>query len=123
MVRYGNVVSQLGQKKNVPVVNFNQAMTDALRAGIRMDPRMAGSLLPDSIHPSPFGHWIMAAALVRGWKISPIVSRTVIDAARTEVTSQQNTAVSGLTETGNEVRWTQLDDALPLPLELNDSMT
>jgi hypothetical protein len=65
----------------------------------------------------------MAAALVRGWKISPIVSSTVIDAARTEVTSQQNTAVSGLTETGNKVRWTQLDGALPLPLELNDSMT
>jgi lysophospholipase L1-like esterase len=123
MVRYGNVVSQLGQKKNVPVVNFNQAMTDALRAGIRIDARIAGSFLPDRIHPSQFGHWIMAAALVRGWKISPIVSSAVIDATRTEVTSQQNTAVSGLTETGNEVRWTQLDGALPLPLELNDSMT
>jgi lysophospholipase L1-like esterase len=123
MVRYGDFVSQLGKKEDVPVVNFNQAMTDALHAGIRIDPRMAGSLLPDRIHPSPFGHWIMAAALVRGWKISPIVSGTVIDAARTEVTSQQNTAVSGLTETGNEVRWTQLDGALPLPLELNDSMT
>jgi lysophospholipase L1-like esterase len=123
MVRYGDFVSQLGEKEDVPVVNFNQAVTDALRAGIRIDARMAGSLLPDRIHPSPFGHWVMATALVRGWKISPIVSSVMIDAARTSITSQQNTTVSGLTETGDEVRWTQLDDALPLPLELNDSMT
>ena len=65
----------------------------------------------------------MAAALVRGWKISPIVSSVVIDAARTAITSEQNTAANGLSQTGDELRWTQLDGALPLPLELNDSMT
>jgi lysophospholipase L1-like esterase len=122
MVRYGDFVSQQGEKEDVPVVNFNQTVTDALHAGIRIDARMAGSLLPDRIHPSPFGHWIMAAALVSGWKISPIVSSVMIDAARTAITSQQNTAASGLTQTGDELRWTQLDGALPLPLELNDSM-
>ena len=123
MVRYGDFVFQLGQKEDVPVVNFNQAVTDALSAGIRIDSRMAGSLLPDRIHPSPFGHWVMAATLVRGWKISPIVSSVVIDAARAKVASQQNTAVSGLMETGAGLQWTQLDGALPLPLELDDSMT
>jgi len=123
MVRYGDFVSQLGQREDVPVVNFNQAVTDALRAGTKIDTRIAESLLPDRIHPSPFGHWIMAAALVRGWKISPIVSSVVIDAARTAITSQQNTAANGLSQTGDELRWTQLDGALPLPLELNDSMT
>jgi lysophospholipase L1-like esterase len=123
MVRYGDFVSQLGEKEDVPVVNFNQTVTDALRAGTRIDTRIAGSLLPDRIHPSPFGHWVMAAALVRGWKISPIVSSVMIDAARTAITSQQNTAASGLTQTGDELRWSQLDGALPLPLELNDSMT
>jgi lysophospholipase L1-like esterase len=123
MVRYGDFVSQLGEAQDVPVVNFNQAMTDALRAGIKIDSRMAGSLLPDRIHPSPFGHWIMATTLVRGWKISPIVSSVVIDAAGTEVTSRLNATVSGLTETGRDLQWTQLDGALPLPLELNDSMT
>jgi lysophospholipase L1-like esterase len=123
MVRYGDFVSQLGQKKNVPVVNFNHALTDALSSGIKIDPRIAGALLPDRIHPSPFAHWIMAAALVRGWKIDPIVSSVVIDAARDKVASQQDTAVSGLMETGAGLQWTQLDGALPLLLELNDSMT
>jgi lysophospholipase L1-like esterase len=123
MLKYGDFLSRLGAKQDIPVVDFNQPITDALRAGMKIDPRMAGSLLPDRIHPSPAGHWIMAAALVRGWNISPIVSSVALDAARTDVTSQQNTTVSGLNETANGLRWTQLDRALPLPLELNDSMT
>lgn len=123
MVRYGDFVAQLGQELGVPVVDFNAAVDDALKAGMKIDPRMAGSLLPDRIHPAEAGHWIMAAALVRGWNVTPTVSSVDIDAARTQVASQENTAVTGLTETGTEVKWTQLDQALPLPLELNDAMT
>jgi lysophospholipase L1-like esterase len=123
MLRYGDFLAQLGQKLGLPVVDFNQPMTDVLRVGMKIDPLMAGSLLPDRIHPSPAGHWIMAAALVSGWNISPIVSSVVLDAARTEIASQQNTTVSGLKETANGLQWMQLDRALPLPLELNDSMT
>ena len=123
LLRYGNFLSRLGEKQGLPVVDFNQSMTDALRAGMKIDPRMAGSLLPDRIHPSPAGHWIMAAALVRGWNISPIVSSVALDAARTQITSQQNTVVSEMNGTTNGLRWTQLDRALPLPLELSDSMT
>ncbi len=123
LLRYGNFLSQWGAKQGIPVVDFNQPMTDALRAGMKIDPRMAASLLPDRIHPSLAGHWIMAAALARGWNINPIVSSVTLDAARTDITNQQNTTVSGLNETANGLRWTQLDRALPLPLELNDSMT
>lgn len=123
LVRYGNFLSKLGAKRDIPVVDFNQPMTDALRAGMNIDPRMAGSLLPDRIHPSEAGHWIMAAALVRGWNISPIVSSVTLDAARTEIANQQNTTVSGLSATDTGLRWTQLDRALPLPLELNNRMT
>jgi lysophospholipase L1-like esterase len=123
LLRYGTFLSQWGAKQNIPVVDFNQPMTDALRAGMKIDPRMAASLLPDRIHPSLAGHWIMAAALVRGWNISPIVSGVALDAARADITSQENTTVSGLSETSSGLRWMQLDRALPLPLELNDSMT
>jgi lysophospholipase L1-like esterase len=123
LLRYGNFLSQWGTKQDIPVVDFNQPMTDALRAGMKIDPVMAASLLPDRIHPSPAGHWIMAAALVRAWNISPIVCSVALDAARTDVIAQQNTTVSGLNETANGLQWTQLDRALPLPLELNDSMT
>lgn len=123
MVRYGDFVAQLGDRRHVPVVNFNAAVTDALQAGVRIDPRMAGSLLPDRIHPAPAGHWIMAAALVKAWHVSPIVSSVALDAARNSATTQDNTTVSGLSGTADSLSWTQLDRALPLPLELNDSMT
>lgn len=123
MIRYGEFVAQLGKELGVPVVDFNSAVDDALRAGMKIDPRMAGSLLPDRIHPSLAGHWIMAAALVKGWDVNPTISNVSIDAARTKVTQQDNTAVSDLTETGTELKWTQLDQSLPLPLELNNAMT
>lgn len=97
MVRYGDFLAQLGAQMSVPVANFNQAVTDTLRAGVRIDPRMAGSLLPDRIHPAPAGHWIMAAALVRAWHLSPIVSSVALDAATNTVVHQQNTTVSALT--------------------------
>lgn len=123
MVRYGDFVSRLGQELGVPVVDFNSAVDDALRSGMKIDPRMAGSLLPDRIHPSLTGHWIMAAALVQGWEVDPTVSRVAIDAAHGDVTLHERSQVSDLTETGTEVKWKQLDEALPLPLELNDAMT
>jgi lysophospholipase L1-like esterase len=123
MVRYGDFVAKLGQEMNLPVVDFTAAVDDALRAGMRIDPRMAGSLLPDRIHPSETGHWIMAAALARGWNASPDVSSVAIDAATINVTRQENATVSDLKESGADLSWTQLDQALPLPLELNDAMT
>lgn len=123
LLRYGDFLSRLGEKQDIPVVDFNRPMTDGLRAGMMIDQRMAGSLLPDRIHPSPAGHWIMAAALMRGWNISPIVSSVALDAASMEIRSQQNTTVREFSETTKSLQWTQLDRALPLPLELNDSMT
>ena len=122
MLRYGDFVARLGAEQGLRVVDFNRPVTDALRAGMKIDPRMAGSLLPGRIHPSLSGHWIMAAALVKGWNISPIVSSVTLDAARTDVVNQQNTSVSGLTQKSDGLQWTQLDGALPLPLELNDTM-
>lgn len=122
MLRYGNFVGRLGAQGGLRVVDFNRPVNDALRAGMKIDPRMAGSLLPGRIHPSLAGHWIMAAALVKGWNISPIVSSVTLDAARGQVVKQQNTSVSGVAQRKNGLQWTQLDGALPLPLELNDTM-
>ncbi len=123
LLRYGNFLSKWSAEQGIPFVDFNHPMTDALRAGMQIDPRMAGSLLPDRIHPSPAGHWIMAAALVRGWNINPIVSSVTVDAAGGRVIRRENTTVSKLSKTADGLHWTQLDGALPLPLELNDAMT
>lgn len=123
MVRYGDFLRELGRKENLAVIDFNVAVTDVLRKAVSVDKIAAGSLLPDRIHPSPFGHWVMAAALAKGWGVDPIVSRVVIDGARGSLAAQGNTSVTELRATAGTLSWTQMDGALPLPLELNDTMT
>lgn len=123
MVRFGKFVEQLGRQNDIPVIDFNQPMTEALAAATRSDALMAGSLLPDRIHPSPFGHWIMAAALARGWHIDPVVSRVTLDARSGAVAEAERSTVSALHAAGNKLSWTQVDEADPLPLEMNDTMT
>jgi hypothetical protein len=122
MVRYGKFVEQLGRQNDIPVIDFNQAMTEALAAATRNDAQMAGSLLPDRIHPSPAGHWMMAAALAAGWHIDPVVSRVTLDASAGRVIDAERSTVSDLHASNGKLTWTQLDQADPLPLEMNDTM-
>jgi lysophospholipase L1-like esterase len=122
MVRYGEFVKQLGKEEGIPVIDFNTPMMEAVEAGMRVDAQLSGSLLPDRIHPSPAGHWIMAAALAKGWGLDPVVSSVTLHADGT-VADAQNTKISGVHCEGDKLAWTQLDGAVPLPLELNDTVT
>jgi lysophospholipase L1-like esterase len=120
MIRYGQFVSELGKEQKIPVVDFNWPMTSAEERGVKVDRALAGSLQPDRIHPSPAGHWIMAAALVQGWNLDPTVSSVTIDAKQARAGEEHNTFVRELRVASDKISWTQLDEALPLPLELND---
>ncbi|HWE83588.1 MAG TPA: SGNH/GDSL hydrolase family protein [Terracidiphilus sp.] len=120
MIRYGEFVAELGKEEKIPVVDFNHPMASAVARGMQIDRVVAGSLLPDRIHPSPAGHWILAAALTKGWNLDPVVSSASIDATTGAVGDQHNTAISDVHTTPEKVSWTELDQDLPLPLELND---
>jgi lysophospholipase L1-like esterase len=122
MVRYGKFLEDLGRQDGIPVIDFNQPMTDALAAATRSDAQMAGSLLPDRIHPSPPGHWVMAAALAAGWHIDPVVSRVTLDARTGTVTEAGRSTVSAIHAASDKLTWTELDESDPLPLEMNDTM-
>lgn len=122
MIRYCIFLRKFGREQNLPVIDFNAAVTGVLHAAVGVDKVAAGSLLPDRIHPSPYGHWVMAAALAQAWGVNPVVSRVVVDAARGVVAAQENTTITDFRNAGGTLSWTELDRALPLPLELNDSM-
>ncbi len=64
----------------------------------------------------------MAAALARSWGLSPVVSSVQLDAALGKVTATENAQVSDLTVKDGTLHWTQTDNALPLPLQLDDGM-
>ena len=122
ITKYSDQVGRLGAEPRRTLVDFNGPITQLLLAAKRDNPALAQLLLPDRIHPSDATHWVMAATLARAWGMTPIVSSVHFDAAKGEVVNAQNTNVTGLERYSDGLRWTQIDQALPLPLNLNDGM-
>ncbi|MGB7549259.1 MAG: SGNH/GDSL hydrolase family protein [Terracidiphilus sp.] len=109
--------------KDVGVADMNRSMTDALERATQQFPHFAPLIVPDRIHPSETGQWIMAAALMSAWHVDPIVSSLVLNAADAQVIDKHHTTVTKVDKSAGDLTWTQLDDALPLPLDFNNAMT
>jgi lysophospholipase L1-like esterase len=105
-----------------PFADFHQTVSALLDSAHRSNASLAALLVPDRIHPSEAAHWVMAADLARTWGISPIVSSVHIDASRPRAVSAENSQVTELATANGALSWTQLDNALPLPLQLHDGM-
>ena len=114
---------QASGDKAVLVADFNHPLTDALQRAKKQYPELAPLIVPDRIHPSETGHWIMAAALLSAWHVDPIVSNLTLNAAKSEVVQQSRTTATNLHREQDSLKWAQLDAALPLPLDFNSSMT
>jgi lysophospholipase L1-like esterase len=125
--RLANDVLQVAAQKDAgePLfffADFHLAMRDALERAKAIDPKLASLLIPDRIHPAKTSHWIMAAALMSAWRVSPVVSSVTLNADGNLVGSER-TRISNLLKSSAGLQWTQLDEALPLPLDFNDAMT
>jgi lysophospholipase L1-like esterase len=107
----------------IVVVDFHHRLVSALGHAATDFPALSPLLIPDRIHPAPATHWIMATALLEAWHVSPVVSEVTFSAADGKAIESSRTSISGLQKTATGLRWTQLDDALPLPFDLNDAMT
>jgi lysophospholipase L1-like esterase len=105
----------------VYTADFQQLLVDALHRAVQESPPLASLLIPDRIHPAESAEWIMAAALVSTWHIDPTVSSVAI--AGGKLASAQRATVTAIAATPGDLQWTQLDEALPLPLALNEPMT
>jgi len=79
-------------------------------------PKLARQILPDRVHPSDAGHLVMGAALLRAWNAPALVTRVEVEATEPRVVAAERTTVSDLEATDRGLSWTQLDEALPLPL-------
>jgi lysophospholipase L1-like esterase len=119
----GAVAESLAHDRHMPVCDLNTPMVDALQKAQAIDPTFAASLLPDHVHPSEAGHWVLALALARCLGVDPVVSNTVLNAADLQVVESRRTAISLLRREGNSIAWTSLEEGLPLPLELQSPVT
>jgi len=119
LARYGQYVKELAQRDGLTVADLNTPVVAALEKAKSIDSATAQKIVPDRVHPGPGGHLIMAEALLKAWNAPATVARVEIDAAQKRVTRAENTRVTEL-ETGPGLAWTETDDALPMPLNLND---
>jgi hypothetical protein len=88
-----------------------------------MDMKLAVLLLPDRVHPDPLAHWVMAEALLKGWHAPALVSDVTVDAHAGTVVQARNAVVSQVDQTDGVVKWTELENALPLPLTRSNATT
>ncbi len=119
--RLGCYLATLGGREKATVVDFRTPLNAGLAALIASSPELARQLIPDRVHPSPAGHVVMAAALLRAWGAPALVAHVEIDAAARAVVAAENAKVSQLAPADGGVAWTQLDGALPLPVSFDDA--
>ena len=121
--RLGCYVATLGEKEKATVVDFRGPVNAGIAAVLKENPDLARQIVPDRVHPGPAGHAVMGAALLRAWKAPSLVTRVEIDAVEPRVVAAEGTEVSGLAVANGTLSWTQLDRALPLPLNFDDGET
>jgi lysophospholipase L1-like esterase len=122
LLKYGEYLRTLAERNHLEFADLNTRLVKTLERANVSDPANAQKIVPDRVHPHRSGHLMMAASLLEAWGVSPTVTRVEIDAGSAQVKEQSfNTTVSDLDTTG-PIRWTQKDEALPMPLPMNDPL-
>ena len=119
LVRYGQWIKELARRQGLTVADLNTPMMAALEKAKDIDAALAQKIMPDRIHPSPGGHLVLAAALLKAWNAPATVTSVEIDAPKEHVARAQNTTVTGLVASRG-LSWTQTDNALSMPINWND---
>jgi lysophospholipase L1-like esterase len=120
LLRFGQFVRGLAKDEALTAADMNAPCVALLRAARKSAPESAQELIPDRVHPSAGIHMIMAEALLKEWNAPALVTEVEIDAAGA-VRDAQNTAVE-VVPCQRGISWTQLDKALPMPLDPPDAM-
>jgi lysophospholipase L1-like esterase len=120
LVRYGEFVKNLAEKEGAGVADLNTSVVAALKKAAEINSTGAQELIRDRIHPGPAGQLLMALALLKAWNAPALVASVEIDAASAKVIKEENTKLDNLQVNGT-ISWTQLDTALPMPIDLNNS--
>jgi lysophospholipase L1-like esterase len=119
LLKYGEYLRGLARRERFDFADLNTRLVNALARAYTDDPANAQKILPDRVHPHRSGHLLMAASLLEAWGASSVVTNVEIDGAAARVKAQDNTSVTDLEAKGG-LRWTQKDEALPMPVPMND---
>ena len=119
LVRYGQFIKDLGDREQFVVADLNGPIVAALEKAFETDPDLAKKIIPDRVHPGAGGHLLMAGELLKAWNAPSLVASVEIDADERAVTRCEGAKVTDLNGE-NGLSWTQVDAALPMPVDMND---
>jgi lysophospholipase L1-like esterase len=119
LLKYGEYLRTFAERNHLDFADLNTRLVKALERANLADQASALKIVPDRVHPGRSGHLLMAASLLEAWGATPAVTRVEIDAASAQVKDAVATTVSGLESKGS-IRWIQQDEALPMPVPMND---
>jgi len=118
LTHFAELDSTLARKHNATFIDLNAPFVASIKRGIAVNPLATELFLPDRVHPEPTAHWFIADAILKGWNAPSVVSSTTIDAKAMKAIDTQNAWISDLASiAGHGISWTELDGALPLPLD------
>ena len=120
LIRYGEFVKSLAEKEGATVADLNTPVVAALKKAMEIDAD-ARSRTHQRPRPSrPAGQLLMAEALLKAWNAPAVVScGRARRRRRVGLAKQENTKVDDLKVNGT-ISWTQLDSALPMPIDLKN---
>jgi len=118
LVRYGEFVKELARSNGLDTIDFNGPVATALKKAMVLDPNLAPKLIADRVHPGAQAQLLMAAEALKAWKVSGVVSSVEIDMAARKVLNATKAKVT----LGSGTSWTQLDECLPFPLQMEDPL-
>ena len=122
LVRYGDFLKDLAKKEGLDLADLNTYVVDATKKAFASDPDNARKLNPGRVHPAPSAQLLMSAALLKAWNAPAEVSRLALKVSGDDLTVTADTNVSNLKAKDGVLSWTQLDNALPFPLNLKDPL-
>lgn len=123
MLRFGEFVKELADREEADVADLNTSVVESLKKADQTNGSMAEKIINDRIHPGPGGHLLMAAALLRAWDAPATVTAVEIQAAPAKLLLAVGARVVDLTGCEDRLCWSQIDDALPMPIDMSDPVT
>ncbi len=112
----------IAARESLEVIDTATPIKQLLVSAAAAEPKLASLLIRDRIHPGDAAHWVTAATVMKAWHVDPIVNAVDLNASSATIKSVQRASVTGLSGNASTLKWEQLDDALPLPLDLNDTL-
>jgi len=120
LLRFGTFIRKVAAQEHLTFADFNGDLVQVLQKVNAEDPKVALKVIPDRVHPTDAGHLVMTQSLLKAWGAPALVTAVELDGAHGRLVAASNSQVSELVRAEGALRWSQLDRALPMPIDLTD---